>query len=162
MSNKMMKGLQSLNKFPESVQKFLITKTLSRMIPFVGTAKIKFVKVSEDGVIATLPNKRSNQNHISSVHAAATALLAETVSGISMGAFLPDDKLPLLKEMNVKYIKRTEGDLRGEASISEEDKKRIMSEDKGDVAIDVKITDAAGNETNIVTMTWAWIPKKRK
>lgn len=161
MANRMMKSLQSLDKFPVSVQKFLITKTLSRMIPFVGTAKIKFDKVSEDGVVAKIPNKRANQNHIKSVHAAATALLAETVSGISMGAFLPDDKLPLLKEMNVKYIKRTEGDLRGEASIPDADKQRIMTEEKGDVAIDVKITDSSGQETNVVTMTWAWIPKKR-
>lgn len=162
MANKLQQGLSKLDKLPESLRKKLINFAIRKKIPFVGTAKIDFIETTPEKVICVIPNIKRNQNHIQSVHAAATSLLAETASGICFGLNLPDDKLPLLKSMEVHYTKRTQGDLTATATLTDpNDITRVQSDDKGDITFDVEIKDETGTITNDVKMTWAWIPKKR-
>jgi acyl-coenzyme A thioesterase PaaI-like protein len=54
-----------------------------------------------------LKNYRQAQNDIGSVHAAAMALLAESSTGFIVGINLPGDRLPLIKRMDLNYVKRT-------------------------------------------------------
>ncbi len=161
MANKMQKQLKQLNIFPGKIRQWVLSKALGKMVPFVGTASIRFLEVTPEKVVATIPNKRKNQNHIQSVHAAATALLAETVSGICFGLNVPDNKLPLIKSMDVKYTKRTQGDLIAWAAFNPEDLERLQNDDKGDVAFNVNMQDETGEVTNEIIMVWAWVPKKR-
>ena len=44
--------------------------------------------------MASIAHRRKVQNHIGGVHATATALLAETATGMVVGMNLPDEKLP--------------------------------------------------------------------
>ena len=101
------------------------------------------------------------QNHIGSVHAAATGLLAESATGFLVGIHLPDSKLPLLKQMQIDYIKRSSGDLTAVATLSDEQITAMHTEDKGEVTVAVTITDSANIEPVNAKMTWAWVPKKR-
>lgn len=162
MANRMQKQLGKLNVLPTKLRLKLTTLFIRKMIPFVGTAKIRFESVTPEKVVAVIPNQKRNQNHIQSVHAAATALLAETSSGICFGLNLPDDKLPLLKSMHVQYTKRTQGDLTATTTLTDPAEiQRLNNDEKGDITFDVEIRDETGELTNITAMTWAWIPKKR-
>jgi len=134
---------------------------LGRVVPFVGTADIAFLRASPEEVVCRIRNKRKVRNHIRGVHAAATALLAETATGIVVGLNLPDDKLPLLKSMNIRYVKRAKGDLKATARLPDGAVERMRADPKGDVLVLVEVRDAADNEPVICEMTWAWVPKKR-
>jgi hypothetical protein len=35
-----------------------------------------------------------------------------------------------------------------------------VTEEKGDIAVPVKMTDEEGNETVTANMIWAWVPKR--
>jgi acyl-coenzyme A thioesterase PaaI-like protein len=111
--------------------------------------------------VVSIRNRRPVQNHIKGVHAAAMALLAETASGFLVGMNLSDDKLPLIKTLKVDYLKRTKGDMRAVATLSEEQKQQIYHQPKGEVSVSVIVTDESGEEPIRCEMLWAWVPKKR-
>ena len=62
--------------------------------------------------------------------------------------------------MELTYLKRTKGDLTATATLSDDDIQRILTEEKGDIAVPVKMTDEEGNETVTANMIWAWVPKR--
>ena len=100
--------------------------------------------------------------HVGSVHAAAMALLAESSTGFVVGVNLPGDKLPLIKEMNFKYVKRAQGDMHAVAHLTDEQIALMQTQEKGEVTVAVKVTDAQGIEPVLCEMIWAWVPKSRK
>jgi len=102
------------------------------------------------------------QNHIHGVHAAAMALLAETATGFCVGMNLPDDKLPLIKSLKVSYLKRAVGGMRAVAELRPEQVQQILTQDKGEVTVPVRISDESGQEPIQAEMVWAWVPKQRK
>jgi len=88
------------------------------------------------------------------------ALLAETATGFVVGMNLPDDKLPLIKSLKVDYQKRTKGDMRAVATLSNEQIQLIRTTPKGEVLVPVVVTDESGQEPIQCEMLWAWVPKK--
>jgi len=144
------------------MQSFTRNKAIGSAVPMVGSAGVQFEKITCEELIAHMPNKKKVQNHIQQVHAAASVLLAETATGILFGMNIPDDKLPLMKDLSAKYIKRSKGRQTAIAKLSPEQIQLIRTEDIGDVMVDVKLTDETGEEIVIATMNWAWIPKKKR
>lgn len=134
---------------------------LRRAIPFTGTAGLEFRELGTEGVVIALPNRRRVQNHIRGVHAAATALLAETASGLALGLHLPDDRLPLLKSMDIRYVRRANGDLVATASLPASDVAAVLAQEKGDIGIHVDVRDADNEQPVECVMTWAWVPRQR-
>ena len=90
------------------------------------------------------------------------ALLAETATGALLGMNLPDDRVPLLKSMQLDYLKRAKGDLRAEATLTAAARARILAEEKAEILVPVKVTDETGEEPVQCRMLWAWVPKHRK
>jgi len=156
--NRLEKLVQKLQKYPKPMLSFAIGRT----VKFVGTAGIKFEEMTTDRVIATIQNKKKVRNHIGQVHAAAMVLLAETVTGMVVGMNLPDDKIPLIKSLKTNFVRRSTGAMRAEAWLDDQQKQLILTTDKGEVLVKVKVTDEV-NETPIeCEMLWAWIPKRKK
>lgn len=133
-----------------------------RVIKFAGTAKVRIEQLEFTQSRLILKNRKRVQNHIGSVHAAATGLLGESATGFLIGLHVPDDKIPLLKSMHVDYVKRSSGDLTAVATLTDEQIERMRNDDKGDVNVKVVITDAAEVNPVECEFIWAWIPKKRK
>jgi acyl-coenzyme A thioesterase PaaI-like protein len=106
-------------------------------------------------------NVEKVRNHIGQVHAAAMILLAETVTGIVVGMNIPDDKIPLIKSLNTRFVRRTEGRITAAATLTDAQIQHIETVDKGDVPVAVTVTDATGEEVILVEAVWAWIPKRR-
>lgn len=157
--NKLSKIVAQIQKLPNFLQKTALSFTLGNAVKFVGTAGIRFEKMSHHEVILTLDNKSKVQNHIQQIHAAATALLAETATGMVVGMNLPDGKIPLLKNMSIDYVKRSQGQQKAVATLDEDTIQLLQSEAKGEILVPVTITDSVGTEVIRASMLWAWISK---
>ena len=107
-----------------------------------------------------LKNKKKVRNHIGTLHAAASALVAETATGMALGMHIPDNKIPVLKTMHVNYLKRSKGGLTAEASLSDEQIEALHNEDKGSFVINCQVVDESGNNPIACQMEWAWTPKR--
>lgn len=161
-SNQLSKAIAKLDFLPPKIKAHLVSSMFGLKIKFFATAGIKIVSSSPNQVTMVLKNRRKVQNHLQTVHAAAMSLLAESATGFVFALNLPDDKLPLVKEMNCKYIRRAaKGPLTAVAKLSAEQINSIKSDEKGEVLIEVEISDSEQQQPLKCSLTWAWIPKKR-
>lgn len=160
--NRMHRSILGIKKLPLFLQKRAITWFIGRMVPFIGTANVFFEKMTPEEVVLTLKNRVHVQNHINQVHAAATALLGETATGMVVGMNLPDDKLPLMKTMHINYVRRSSGNLRAVANLNPQELGNMHTQPKGEVVVPLTITDETGTEIVKCEMTWAWITKKKR
>lgn len=162
MANKLSKLIGKLNYFPGPVRRFLITKAFSSKVKFAGTTGIRIEKLNCDEAIIRLKNRRKVQNHIGGIHAVAAAVLAESATGIVFGMNVTDNSLPLLKSMHIDYLRRMQGDLLAQAVISDQQKTLIKSENKGNIVVEVKITDETTEQPIVCQMEWAWVEKRKQ
>jgi len=160
--NKLSSIVQRINSAPAFCRSWLLSALFGRTIKFAGTAAVQVEQLDFQKARLKLANRRKVQNHIGSVHAAATALLGESASGFLLGMHVPDDKIPLLKSMQIQYLKRSTGALTAQAQLNDEQISHIATADKGEVVIRVLIKDQLGVEPVEALYTWAWIPKIRK
>jgi acyl-coenzyme A thioesterase PaaI-like protein len=160
--NQLSRTLSRFQGLPAALRVPLMSFLLGKVVPFVGTASLRFDEVSHRRVVVRIRNRRKVQNHIKGVHAAAMALLAETATGFCVGMNLPDDKLPLIKSLKVDYLKRAQGDLTAVAELRPEQIHLITTQDKGEVTVPVTITDQSGAAPIQCDMVWAWVPKTRR
>ncbi len=160
-NNGLNRSVNSAKKFPSFLQSWILDMAIGRTVKFVGTSGIHFEKMTCNEVVVSLKNRSKVQNHIHQVHAAATTLLAETATGMAVGMNIPDDKIPLMKNLSVKFIKRSRGAQTAVASLTNEQIKNIRTKEKGDVSVAIKVTDETGEEVILAEMNWAWIPKNK-
>lgn len=152
--------VDKINKYPSWLSSRLMTWMFRYKVKLAGTTGIEVLYT--DGKTASYRQKNFSkaQNHIGSVHAAAMALLAESCTGFIVGINLPGDKLPLIKRMDLNYVKRATGDMIAVASLTDEQITLMQIAEKGEVNVKVKVTDAKGIEPIECEMIWAWVPKK--
>ncbi len=146
---------------PHFIRTTAMSKAFGNVIKYAGHSGIRFEELTNTTCVVSIRNKKKVQNHIGGVHAAAMALLAETATGFVFGMNVPDDKLPVIKNMDIDYVKRSTGDMRAKATLTQEQIDLIQSTEKGEVTVPVTVTDEAGVEPIIARMTWAWTSKKR-
>lgn len=146
---------------PPAIRSFAMSKAFGSKIKYAGHSGIRFEELTDKKCVVSIKNKKKVQNHIGGVHAAAMALLAETATGFVFGMNVPGDKLPLIKKMDIDYVKRSTGDMRAIAELSDEQIAKIQSEEKGEVTVPVIITDEANVEPIKANMTWAWTAKRK-
>lgn len=162
-----MSAINPLRSFVDKVSQYpnwlgyrLITWVFRYKVKLAGTVKLDILSTDGKQVIFKQKNRRKVQNHIGSVHAATMALLAESASGFIVGINLPADKLPLIKSMNLNYVKRCSGDITAVAKLTDEQIDLMQTTAKGEVNVAVSIIDEAGVEPLVAEMIWAWVPKK--
>jgi acyl-coenzyme A thioesterase PaaI-like protein len=157
MSN-LARTVSKVKNYPKWVLSFLIGRT----VRFVGTAGISFEEMTTERVIASIENKPKNRNHIGQIHAAAMILLAETATGMLVGMNIDDNKIPLIKSIKTNFVRRSLGGMIAIATITEEQKDLMKSQDKGEILVQVSVTDESGQAPIECEMLWAWITKKAK
>lgn len=160
--NRLRRTLRPLARWPAGIGVPLRSFLIGRTIPFVGTAGLRIERLDEHGVVVYLANRHRVRNHISTLHAAAMALLAETASGLALGMHVRDDAIPVIQRMTVHYEKRAQGAMRAEAKIPDEEAARLHVESRGELLVPVTVTDAAGQPPIRCEMLWAWRPKQRE
>lgn len=155
--NRLERTVNKLKAYPS----WLLSFAVGRIVKFTGTAGISYDLMSRNKVIVSMKNRPKVRNHIGQIHAAAMMLLAETATGMVLGMNVPDDKIPLLKYMNTKFIRRSEGKMQAEAILNEAQQLQIKNTEKGDVVITVKVTDESGEAPVLCEVCWAWVPKRK-
>nr|WP_298892039.1 DUF4442 domain-containing protein [uncultured Acinetobacter sp.] len=161
-NNRLYKVVQATSKLPKALRTTIWSKTFGRIVPMVGTANIRYLEVSKEKVVVRIENHRNMQNHIKGVHAAAMALLAETATGFVTGLNVPDDRILLIKTLQVDYLKVASGGLTATATLSAEQQQFILDNDKASLEIPITVVDDSGQSPIQCKMVWAWLPKKKK
>ena len=159
--NRLTTLVNTFQKLPGSIRTFALSKVLGRVIKYAGTSGLRFEKLTPNECIVVIPNRKKVQNHIGSVHAAAMGLLAETATGFMTGLTVPDNRIIVIKSMNLEYLKQATGDIKAIATFTDEQVEFIKNNEKADINVPVVITDAKGVETVKATMVWAWAPKRK-
>jgi acyl-coenzyme A thioesterase PaaI-like protein len=160
VDNMLRRALAPLDHLPAEARTAARSRGLAAVVPFTGTAGLLAEKLDDEGAVFYVANERRVQNHIQGVHAAASALLAETATGLAFGWHLPEGKLPLLKSMKIDYVARATGGLRAEARLDAAQIAQMQAADRGAIDVAVTVTDEAGQEPVRCTMTWAWVSKR--
>lgn len=158
--NRLFKLVKSSYILPTGMQRTFWTKLFGRIVPMVGTAKIRYMEVSREKVVVKIDNHKDMQNHIKGVHAAATALLAETATGFVTGLNVPDDRILLIKTLHVDYVKVAKGALTATATLSDAQRDMIINIEKGELSIPIHVVDESGEQPVQCEMIWAWRPKR--
>ncbi|MEW9797418.1 DUF4442 domain-containing protein [Alteromonas sp. CYL-A6] len=161
-TNPLRQFAEKANRYPEWLSRRLLTWAFRSKVKLANTVSVDILKTDFSSVTFRQKNYKKVQNHIGSVHAAGMALLAESATGFIVGVNLPGDKLPLIKNMNLSYVKRAQGDMLAVAELTDEQIAMMQREDKGEVTVKVTVTDAQGIEPVLCEMIWAWVPKQRK
>jgi acyl-coenzyme A thioesterase PaaI-like protein len=159
-TNSMRRTLAKADPLPEALRRRAVAFAIRRTIPFVGTAGVDILEISPGRVELVLVNRRPVQNHIGGVHAAATALLAETASGLVLGMNIKDSAVPVLREMRIEYVRRAHGSLRAVGTLDAAAQAAVQGTDSGDLDVPVTVTDEAGEHPVECVMRWAWRPKR--
>ena len=160
-ANKLARTVNILSLLPGKAGERARSALLGRVVPLVGTAGLRIEEMTVERGVTSVHNRRKVRNHIGQLHAAAMALLAETASGFVVAMNLPGDKLPLIKTLRVDFKKRTRGAMRAVATLTDAQRDKMRTEPRGDVAVEVHVTDASGAEPIRCEMIWAWVPRKK-
>ncbi|TDF35696.1 DUF4442 domain-containing protein [Alteromonadaceae bacterium M269] len=160
--NALSEFVRSIENYPSWLKYRIITFLFNNKVKLAGTAKLKITDLTPQSVTFHQRNKKRVQNHIGGIHAAAMALLAESATGFIVGINLPGDKLPLLKTLHVDYLKRAVGDMTAVAILTDEQLEKVKTEEKGEVSVQVQVSDESGGEPISCEMVWAWIPNKKR
>lgn len=160
VTNPLRTFVDKVNQYPQWLSSRLMTWMFRYKVKLAGTTGIEVLHTNGKTATYRQKNSRKAQNHIGSVHAAAMALLAESCTGFIVGINLPGDKLPLIKRMDLNYVKRATGDMTAVASLTDEQITLMQTADKGEVNVKVQVTDATGIVPIECEMIWAWVAKR--
>jgi acyl-coenzyme A thioesterase PaaI-like protein len=150
-----------LSSLPAPLARRALGFAIGRVVPFFATAGVEVEALTPERVRLVLPSRRKVHNHLGGVHAVAAALVAEQTTGLAMGLAVPDDAVPLLMELSVRYERRMQGRITAEVRLDEATRARLAAEPRGELDVPVTVTDESGEAPITARLRWAWRPKQR-
>jgi len=160
-NNRLARLVKATARLPQGIRTALLSKTFGRVVPMVGSAKIRYEEMSASKVVVSMANHKAMQNHIGQIHACAMALLAETATGFVTAMNVPDSAVVLIKSLKVDFKRPTKGALTAVATLTAEQQQLMQSSDKGETLVQVVVRDESGEAPIQCEMLWAWISKKQ-
>ncbi len=154
-------AVDRVERLPEFLRNRVFNMLIGRVVPFVGTAGLKITKATNNEWVASLDNRRKVGNHLKQIHACAMILIGETIGVMIMAMNLPGDRIPLVKNIEADFVKRSTGKLTGVVTLTDEQIEFIQREPKGELELEVTVTDEASINPVLIRVTTAWIPKSK-
>jgi thioesterase domain-containing protein len=126
----------------------LATERLTSLIPVLGTLGVRVVEIVPGRVVTEVP-MAGNQNHIGTMYAGVLFSVAEVLGGVIATASFDSTRFyPLVKGVDIRYLKPARTAVRAEASMDDETIRRITDETehlgKSDYVLEVAVTDEQG------------------
>ena len=134
---------------------------LRRAVPFLGTTKLRFHQTEPEIWEVSVRNQRRVQNHLGQIHAGVMVLLAETIGVMICTHNMPGGRIPLVKKLDARFVRRSEGAMRAVVRLDATQRQYIVDNEKGEMDLDVTVTDESGEQPVLVTVTTAWIPRRK-
>ena len=75
--NRLSKLVKATSKFPQGIRSTLWSKAFGRVVPMVGSAKLRYLQVTHSKAVVKIENHKAMQNHIGQLHACAMALMLD-------------------------------------------------------------------------------------
>jgi uncharacterized protein (TIGR00369 family) len=160
-SNRLTKLVKATSKLPQAVQTAVLSRIFGRMVPMVGSAKIRYQELNAGKVVVSMANHKAMQNHIGQIHACGMALLAETATGFVTAMNVPDSAVVLIKSLKVDFKRPTKGAMTAVATLTTEQQQQMQNTEKGETLVQVIVTDESGEPPIQCEMLWAWIAKNQ-
>lgn len=137
---------------------WLFSRIVCAKAPYFGTIAPRFRVLEPGRCEAEIRDRRAVHNHIGTVHAIALCNLAELVGGVMTDASLPPGMRWIPKGMQVQYLKKAKGTLRGIATPAIP----IVAAEAGyELPVDVSVRDQAGEAVFAATITM-WLSPATK
>ena len=159
-TTRLSRAVNFINRLPQGLRPSLLSLLFATQVRFAGTARIRVDSLTRQQACLTLRNRRRVGNHVGGIHAAAMALLAESATGFVVGMSVPDTHLLLIKTLHVDYRRRATGSLRALATLTPEQLMALTTQTRGEMAVQVAITDESGQQPITCEMIWAWLPRQ--
>lgn len=135
--------------------KWLFALIFGRTVPYSGSVGPR-IDVLEPGLArVSIPDRRSNRQHLGSVHAIALMNVAEMASGLAMLTALPPGFRGIVTKIGIEYVKKARGRITAEARAELPD----LSVE-GDHIFVSECRDPAGDVVARAAVTWRLGPVK--
>lgn len=136
---------------------WLFAMIFGRMVPYSGSVGPR-IRVLEPGrAEVEIPDRRSNRQHLGSVHAIALMNVAEQSSGLAMMAGLPDGVRGIVTNISMQYFKKARGTIRAVSTVTVP---TVTTDQDFDVTADC--VDGEGTVVARATVRWRLGPVRPK
>ena len=128
---------------------WLFSRIFGFMVPYSGSVRPR-IRVLEPGhAEVEIPDRRSNRQHLGSVHAIALMNLAEMTSGLAVMAGLPPTVRGIVTQLSMTYHRKARGTIRAVARAAVP----TVSEDR-DFDVMAECFDPAGTLVATAEVRW--------
>jgi len=146
---------RQLSRYPGGP--WLFSKLFGRTVPYSGSVGPR-IKILEPGhAEVEIPDRRSNRQHLGSVHAIALMNVAEMTSGLAMMAGLPPTVRGIVTTLSMTYHKKARGTIRAVARVNVP----TVTDDR-DFDVKAECFDHEGTLVATGTVRWRLGPVERK
>jgi len=129
--------------------RWLFARIFGLMVPYSGSVGPRFLVLEPGHAEVEIPDRRSNRQHLGSMHAVALINAAEQASGLAMLVGLPDDTRGIVTHISMQYLKKARGPIRAVSTV-------VVPAITTDTDIDVTADclDAKGSVVARATVRW--------
>ena len=150
---KLLQTWQKLEQKP--MGRWLFKKIIANNVPYTGSIR-DVVQVLEPGRCEVLMKfRKSNTNHLNSVHALALSNLGEFTSGLAIMTGLPPTIRGIVTNISTEYLKKARGHLLAKAHVEIPN----VTKPKTKHHIQAHIYDQDNDLVTTVTVKWLLSPK---
>jgi uncharacterized protein (TIGR00369 family) len=155
LDNRTLRSWHKLGRLPGGRRIFNFV--FSRIAPFNAVISPRVLEVRPGTARIAMKERRRLHQHLKSVHAGALFTLAESTSGLTLSASIPDSMRIIVTNISIDFTKKAHGLLVAEG--------RCEIPDPGveqDFEVKVGIVDEVGDVVASATVTWLIGPRARK